>query len=148
MEKSAANKKTTILNKKKKSNHAHSKLSDNQYSKQQEKASQGIRRKNFSVFTSKIRSDRILLYLVIFTSLILVNIPLLIDYILMNNLLDRIKGYNDAAVVSNLLSGQVLGFYALFYTETYNIYNNKAFTQNEINLQVEIDSMMSKMDDL
>ena len=72
------------------------------------------RRKNFSSFTSKIRSDKILLYLVIFTSLVLVNIPLIIDYLLMNRLLSTISAYNDSAITSKFLGSEIYSMYGLF----------------------------------
>lgn len=106
-------------------------LNKNKHHYESSNQNQNSRRKNFSSFTSKIRSDRFLLYLVIFMSLVMVNIPLLIDYILMSGLLSKVVDFNDSAITSKYLQSEIFSMYGLFYAESLNLYNGRSFSTNE-----------------
>ena len=109
---------------------------------------QALRRKNFSTFTTKMKSDKVILYFVIFSWLVMVNIPLLIDFLLMSNLLSKVKKFNDAVITTSLLSSQILCMYAVFYTEALNKFTSQPLSKIELDYKSEINGYVGQLNEL
>lgn len=75
------------------------------------------RRQNFSTFVSKEKSNSFLLSILIILTMIFVNIPMGIDYILVSQIVKQATILNSISLKSNLMSGELYSYYGLFYEQ-------------------------------
>lgn len=106
------------------------------------------RRKNFSSFVSKYNSSKTLVCIIIVLTIILVNIPIAIDYVLISGIINKATSLNSISVYSNLLGTDLYGFYGVFYTRIYDKYKGMDEDKRVIEITQKFENLYEKRDNL
>lgn len=106
------------------------------------------RRARYKTFGNEPKKIKGLLIFLLFLTAIMINIPVLVDYLLQASSLDTLNKLKNASNFSSILSSTILTTTALFCARVNSLYQKKELSKIQIKLASDLDNKMNLRNEL